>query len=298
MPNFLPLVSVIVPCFDRERYIATTIQSVLDQTWPNIELIVVDDGCTDGSRSVVEAFGSKLKILEHPGRINLGQAAAINLGLSQCRGEYIAILDSDDLFLPKKLEKQIRFLEDNPACGLVYCNGMFIDAEGKELYPRYGEGHGPPNDPGQVLLDCCFNVPSNALVRRVLYERTGLLDETLRAAQDHDLAIRLAEAAPVGYLPDILWCYRRHGGSISATRAKLRWRNGFYILKAAGKRYPYPASILRKRRALLHFRMGQCSLQEHNVFMAICHLALAGLLDPMRALGVLLGQERVSSPNS
>lgn len=292
------LVSVIIPCYNRERYIAETVQSVLDQTWPNIELIVVDDGCTDGSRGLLESFGTAITVLEHPGRVNRGQSAAINLGLAHCSGAYVAILDSDDLFMPGKIEKQVRFLEEHPKVGLVYSNGLFIDAEGKELYPRYWASHQPPTDPGQVLLDCCFNVPSNALVRRSLYAQIGFLDETLRAAQDHDLAIRLAEAAPVGYLGECLWCYRRHGGSISSTTAKLRWQNGFKILDAACRRYPYPAAVRRKRRALLHFRLGQCCQQEKKVFEAIYHIVLAGLLDPFRALRVLVGREKVSSPNS
>lgn len=295
--SFFPLVSVIIPCFNREKYIVETIQSVLGQTWPNIDLIVVDDGCTDGSRNLLESFGSVLTILEHPGRVNRGQSAAINLGLVHCRGVYVAILDSDDLFKPEKIEKQVNFLEQHPEVGLVYSNGLYINDAGEELYLRYGAGHKPPKDSGQVLLDCCFNVPSNALVRRSLYEQIGFLDETLRAAQDHDLGIRLAEVAAVGYLDECLWCYRRHEGSISNTTAKLRWQNGFKILAAACKRYPYPAAIRRKRRAVLHFRMGQCFLQEKQVVHAAYHLVLAGLLDPRRALGVLMGNENAGTPN-
>ncbi len=291
------LVSVIIPCYNREDYIIETLQSVLNQTWLNIELIVVDDGCTDGSRALLESFGDCLTILEHPGRVNRGQSASINLGLRQCKGAYVAILDSDDLFMPTKLEKQVRFLEQNPEIGLVYANALYIDAEGNELFPRYVKGHLPPVDPGQVLLDCCFNVPSNSLVKKSLYEKVGFLDETLRAAQDHDLAIRLAEAAPVGYIDEILWCYRRHGGSISSTRAKLRWQNGFKILDAACRRYPYSAAVRRKRQAVLHFRLGQCLVQEKNFLKAAYHLMLAGVLDPARAFGVITGREKASSPN-
>lgn len=293
----LPLVSVIIPCFNRQNFIVDTVQSVLNQTWSNIELIVVDDGCTDGSRVLMESFGSAVTIMEHPNRVNRGQSASINMGLAHCSGVYVAILDSDDLFMPDKLEKQVRFLEEHPNFGLVYSNGLFIDGEGNELYPRYWPGHRPPKDPGEVLRDCCFNVPSNSLVRRSLYEQVGYLDETLRAAQDHDLAIRLAEVASVGYLDECLWCYRRHGGSISSTNTKLRWQNGFKILEAACKRYPYTSSVRRKRRAVLHFRLGQCFLQENNVIVASYHFVLAGLLDPLRAIRVLIGQEKVNGPN-
>ncbi|MDD2735995.1 MAG: glycosyltransferase family A protein [Desulfuromonadaceae bacterium] len=143
LPDYRPLVSVIVPCFNRESFIAETILSVLEQSWPNIELIVVDDGCTDGSRAVLESFGERLTILEHPGRANKGQSAAINLGLLHSTGEYLAILDSDDLFVPDKIKKQVRFLEDNQEVGLVYSNCMYIDENSKEVcMMHYGE-HSP-----------------------------------------------------------------------------------------------------------------------------------------------------------
>ena len=105
--NQNPLVSVIIPCYNRQDYIAQTIDSVLNQTWPNIELIVVDDGCTDNSRQILENYGNRVQLLEHPGFTNKGQSAAINVGLNAAKGDYIAILDSDDLFLPQKIVKQI-----------------------------------------------------------------------------------------------------------------------------------------------------------------------------------------------
>lgn len=289
-------VSVIIPCYNREQFIAATINSVLAQSWPNIELIVVDDGCTDGSRKVLESYGQRLTILEHPGRANSGQSAAINLGLRSCSGEYLAILDSDDIFVPDKIEKQVRFLEQHPEYGLVYANCISIDADGAELHKMYYSGHTPPTGPEQVLEDCCYNVPSNSLFRRSVLEKAGFQDETLRSAQDHDFAIRIAEVTRIGYLDECLWNYRRHGGSISQTRTMERWKNGFKILEAACKRYPYPAATVRRRKAVLHFRLGQCYLQEKCYLRAAYHLLLAGLLDPFRSLSVVTGRERLSGP--
>jgi len=291
-----PKVSVVIPCYNREKFIAETVNSVLSQTWPNIELIVVDDGCTDGSRAVLESFGPRLVILEHPGRVNRGQSAAINLGLRHSIGEYLAILDSDDLYAPDKIEKQVRFLENNPEFGLVYANCISIDEKGKELHKMYYSGHTPPDGPDQVLEDCCFNVPSNALLRRSVFEQVGFLDEALRSAQDHDYGIRIAEVARIGYLDECLWNYRRHGGSISNNRTLERWKNGFKILEAARKRYPYPPATVRRRKAVLHFRLGQCYLSEKCLLRSACHMLLAGLLDPFRSLRVLSGRERLTGP--
>ena len=197
-----PTVSVVIPCYNREKYIAATVESVFAQTWPHVELLVVDDGCTDRSRAILAAYGDRLTLLEHPGRGNRGQSASINLALRRCRGEYVAILDSDDLFAPEKLEMQVRFLEEHPEVGAVYANCIYIDENGRDLYPMYPPGHTPPSGPDEVLLDCCYNVPSNALCRRSVYERIGFFDESLRSAQDHDVAIRIAEAARIGYLDE------------------------------------------------------------------------------------------------
>jgi len=289
-------VSVIIPCFNREHFIAATVNSVFAQTWPNIELIVVDDGCTDGSRKILESYGHRLTILEHPGRANRGQSAAINLGLRYSSGDYLAILDSDDLFMPEKIEKQVLFLEAKPEIGLVYANCIYIDEYGKELHPMFYGDHRPPVGPEQVLEECCYNVPSNSMFRRLVFEQVGFFDETLRSAQDHDYGVRVAEITRIGYLDECLWNYRRHRGSISNNRTMERWKNGFKILGAARKRYPYPAATVRRRKAVLNFRLGQCYLQENRYLMTAYHLLLAGLLDPCRSLSVLFGRERLTGP--
>ena len=109
-----PKVSVIIPCYNRERFIKETIESVLRQTYPNIEIITIDDGCTDSTRRILEEFKGTIKILEHPGRANKGQSASLNLGIRNSNGKYIALLDSDDLFAPLKIDRQVEFLEENP----------------------------------------------------------------------------------------------------------------------------------------------------------------------------------------
>jgi glycosyltransferase involved in cell wall biosynthesis len=289
-----PKVSVVIPLYNRERYIERTIESVLSQTYSNVELIVVDDGCTDQSLDLVEQYASRLVCLEHPGRINRGQSAAINLGLRKCTGKYVAILDSDDLFAPTKIERQVAYLETRPNVGLVYSNGTAIDEHDRPLYPIFNPGHHPPKGPEEILKDCFIGCPSSTLVRKTLFETVGPFDESLRAAQDHDMLIRLLEHAPVGYIQDFLWSYRIHGESISATKAMIRWRNGFYILRKARCRYPYPIGVVLKRLAVLHFRMGQCYLAEKKYVHSGIHFMKAGLFDPFRALRVATGFEKIN----
>jgi len=292
----LPQVSVIIPCFNREKYIQETVNSVLNQTYPNIEIVCVDDGCTDGTREILDSYGEKIRVFEHPGRVNKGQSAAINLGIQKSESDYVAILDSDDLFAPEKIEKQVKYLEDHPVVGYMYTNGYAIDKNGDTLYKTFTDGYIAPGDPETVLLECPLGTPSGYLVRRVVYERAGYFDESLRSSQDHDMAIRLAEIAEIGYLDEALWYKREHSDSLSSLQSERRWRMGFLILKKACERYPYSFLIRRRRRAILHFRLAQCMVKKGNYLAAGIHFSLAGLLDPKRSVRVLMGKEELISP--
>jgi glycosyltransferase involved in cell wall biosynthesis len=293
----LPKVTVIIPCYNRGKFIAETVESVLSQTYSNVELVVVDDGCTDNSREVLEPYADRIRILEHPGRVNCGQSAALNLGIRSSESDYVAFLDSDDLFAPDKIEKQVRFFEEHPQFGLVYANGHAIDENGNVIFRFYGKNHKEESDPNRVLLDCYFLLPNNALLRRDVLAKSGLFDESLRSAQDHDLAIRVAEVTKIAYLDECLFSYRRHPDSISYRNAKLRWSNGYKILKNARSRYRYRLSTLLGRLAVLNFRLGQCYREEGNYLKAVPLFIAAGLCDPLRSLSVLLGREKSTSPH-
>lgn len=249
----MPKVTVIIPCYNRDNFIQKTVDSVLNQTYFNIEIVVVDDGSTDSTRQILDSYGDSIEILEHPGRKNKGQSASINLAMRSTESEYVALLDSDDLFAPNKIKQQVAYLEENPDIGLVYSNGFAIDEEGRKLYEIYQKGHVEKSDPNRVLLDCYFLVPNNSLVRHSAFNLAGGVDESLRSAQDHDMAIRLAEIAKLAYLDEHLFYYRRHKDSISAKKVDLPWRNGFKILKKASNRDNYKFSTKRRRFAVLNF---------------------------------------------
>ena len=295
--NSFQKITVIIPCYNREKFIAEAVESVINQTYRNIEIVVVDDGCTDNSREILERYSDRIRILEHPGRANRGQSAALNVGIRATQSEYVAFLDSDDLFAPDKIEKQIRFLEDHPQFGLVYANGHAIDENGNIMYRIYSGNHQEHSDPNRVLLDCYFLLPNNALLRREVLGQSGLFDESLRSAQDHDLAIRIAEVTKIGYLDECLFYYRRHRDSISNKNAKLRWQNGYKILRKAHSRYRYRLRTLLGRLAVLNFRLGQCYREEGNYVKAVPLFIVAGLCDPLRSLNVLIGREKLTNPH-
>lgn len=288
------LVSVIIPSFNREAYIDEAIESVLAQNYKLVELIVVDDGSTDSSYEKLQGWENKgkLTLLTHPGHTNRGQSASINVGLRHAKGGYIAILDSDDMFASSKLADQVAFLENNRNIGMVYGQGHAVDANGGFLFKVPGDDHIESSDPNAVLLDCYMALPGGALIRHPVMKQVGEFEESFRAGQDHDMAIRIFEATNVAYLPKLAFYYRKHGDSISAKGLERRWQTGLEILQRASERYPYKKSTLRKRKAVLHFRLGQTYWRQSGKLKAFGHLLMAGVMDPLRAVGVILGREK------
>jgi glycosyltransferase involved in cell wall biosynthesis len=289
------LVSVIIPLYNRIDYIDETIESVLTQCYDLIELIVVDDGSTDGSFELVSNLATKhdFSVYSHESRENKGQSAALNLGLSKATGEFISILDSDDLFAIGKITKQVKFFQNNPNIDIVYGMGQGIDSKGRYLYDIHNKDHLEENDPNLVLLDCYFLLPQNSLVRRTSYQNVGFFNESYRSAQDHDMLIRLCEVSNVSFIPELMFYYRKHTASISSTKQHIRWFNGLKILESASRRYPYKKNILRKRKALVNYRLAMAYIkQERNYLEAAWRILYAGLLDPVRAFKVVTGVEK------
>lgn len=296
MPTINDKVSIIIPLYNRELYIVETLGSAIAQTYPNVEIIVVDDGSTDNSLGVISSLVDKynIAVYQHENGINKGQAAALNLGLSHATGEFIQILDSDDVILPRKLELQVSYLEDKPEVGMVYGMGIAIDSEGRELYDILSPQHVENSDPNDILLDP-YMLLQGALIRASALKKIGSFNEGLRAAQDHDVMVRLFEVTHVAFQAETVFLYRRHGDSISSKGLETRWRCGRIILNNAVARYPYKKNTIRKRSAIIHFRLAQALLKaKKNYIEAISHLAMAALLDPLRALKVIIKLEKIT----
>lgn len=289
-----PLVSVVTPAFNRVSYIQQTVESVFAQSYSRIEYIVVDDGSSDGTFEALADYACRgdIVLLAHPDRQNLGQSAALNLGLRHSSGKYIVILDSDDVLHPEKISKQVAYLESHPDIGMVYGQAMAISSDGKELFPIPPNDHVEPGDPNRLLLDCYMALPGGAMVRKSVFDQAGFFEESFRASQDHDMVVRIAEVAPFVFLPGIVFYYRKHAESISQQGLERRWIVGFEILARAKKRYPYRSSTIRKRKALLHFRMGQVRWFQRRLLSALWHFIRAGLGDPKRSMAVILGFEK------
>lgn len=287
-----PKVSVITPAYNRKDLIPRTVASVLDQSLADIEYLVVDDGSEDGTREWLASHGdSRLRLLAHPGNANKGQAASINLGLKEARGDYIVIIDSDDLLARGALERHVAIMEQDTSVGIVYGQGYAIDINDKELYPLFDEDHVEYSEPDRLLIDCYVVSPGLCMFRRTVVEQAGALEETFRAAQDHDFLLRVAEKSRMVYSGHTCFYYRKHDATISANGEMTRWQNGFEILRRATERFPYKSTTIRRRRAVLNYRLGRVYLKQHRHLKALKYLLVAGVGDPVRAIGVLTGRE-------
>lgn len=213
-----PLVSVVVPTYKRPLHVKEAVDSVLSQTSTDFEVIVVDDG--SGEETVSQySFPEQVKLtcLER----NVGDATARNIGVSQARGRYLAFLDSDDIWLPSKLERQVRLLEDNPAAGMVYCHHVLVD-ESLSALPEQTPYWQPHGDPLREMLRGNFiRTPSAVLMRREVMDECGPFNKDVCAC-DWDLWLRVLNKYPILSDPEPLILYRVHSGQISGDVSRMR----------------------------------------------------------------------------
>lgn len=251
-----PIVSVVIPVYRSERFVADTIRSVLAQTLADFELIVVDDGSPDRSIAICKAFTDPRIRYVHQG--NGGLAAARNAGIRAARARYIAFLDSDDLWHPEKLARHAAHLDARPEVGLSYGYSVFIDELGERLggYQMLGKERTRP-------VDCFVANPigngSNAVLRCAVFNGIRspgggpatpegcLFDEELRQAEDFELWMRigLQTSWKIECIPWPLTLYRVHAGSLSSN-VTLQYK---YHLRAIAKVAEYAPDLVSKYRA-------------------------------------------------
>jgi glycosyltransferase involved in cell wall biosynthesis len=213
-----PIASIIIPAYNGEKTIAETIESVLNQTLKNIEIIVVNDGSTDKTSEVVRQFSDpRLRLIEQE---NAGVAAARNHGAAVSQGRYLTFIDADDLWTPEKVEDQVRALEMNPDAGAVYSWIDWVDEEGN--YIRDGGFIDTEyNTYLQILLIDIVQSGSNAMIRRDAYFDLGGYEGSLHPAEDWDFWLRLAESYEFICVPKLQVHYRQVRGSASTNALRM-----------------------------------------------------------------------------
>jgi glycosyltransferase involved in cell wall biosynthesis len=207
------MVSVVIPTYNRSKLVLEAVQSVCAQQGVPFEVIVVDDGSTDGTARELEAFGEPVRYIA---QVHRGVAAARNRGIAEARGEWIGFLDSDDLWLPGKLAAQMGYLASNPDIRICQTEEIWL-RDGKHVNPkRYHQK--PEGFCFGSLLDRCMVSPSAVVIHRSVFGVAGLFDESLPACEDYDLWLRIGCRYPLGLIREPLVVKRGgHPDQLSAT---------------------------------------------------------------------------------
>lgn len=243
-----PHVTVIIPTYNRAAFLMEAIESVLAQSYRDYELIVADDGSTDDTARRVAAFGDAVHYLRlvHHGWPSVVRNRAVDVA----RGELIAFLDDDDRWLPEKLEQQILLFEGASAPGFVFSD-VCLFSDDVISAPVLAPWQKKSGDIFDALLSDCYIYPSTVVVRRHLLQAVGGFDETFAIVEDYDLWLRLAHAAPTGFVDAPLVLLRRHPDEISHHRKETIARNVIRTLEQTRETLSLsPRQQLRLRRSL------------------------------------------------
>lgn len=213
-----PKVTVFIPVYNAEKYLKECIDSILTQTFTDFELLLIDDGSNDGSAAVIAAIADP-RIRYVKNEKNMGIARTRNRGLELARGEYIAFIDSDDICVPQRLEKQVAFLDANPQVGI--CGGWI-----QEIYPDgtliKGELRQYPAGDAEIREMMYWNCPlwnPSVTMRKAVIEAHGIRHNTeFISASDFDLFVKIGKVSSMANLPEIMLLYRRHENQITTRR--------------------------------------------------------------------------------
>jgi glycosyltransferase involved in cell wall biosynthesis len=213
-----PLVSVVIPTYNQARYLGDCIDSVLDQSYPAIEIVVVDDGSTDATPDVLATYGDRITRFRQS---NLGAANALNRGIRASRGAFVCWLSSDDAFTPDKIARQVAAFAADPSLGLSFMGFDTVDAEGRFRADRSDIAWRHPDLFVSVFWANPIN-GSTVMMPRPVIDEVGAFNETLRADVDAEMWFRVLERYPAAHIPGVHLHYRVHDQALSADQTLMR----------------------------------------------------------------------------
>jgi glycosyltransferase involved in cell wall biosynthesis len=259
-------ISVVIPVYNGRETITPVIQSVLDQTYPPLETIVVDDGSNDGTAGLVErTFGDRVTCITQE---NQGVSFARNHGAARAAGSWLAFLDSDDVWLPNKLEEQVRVIRERPSCDAVLCEVYFVDPDNNITGQSRRDADCSSRE--QYLNDIIKNpmlLPSTLLIKKDVFMRYGKFDESLITAEDLDFHLQLAARSDLYILDKPLVRYLRSDRGLSAL--KRTYDDYVHVINRFVGKNPELLTRRSAREALVHANLrAQKGYAIHGDFRA------------------------------
>jgi glycosyltransferase involved in cell wall biosynthesis len=263
-PSMRPIASVVMPAYNTASWVHEAIQSVVSQTFTDWELVVVDDGSTDGTGDVTLSIkDGRIRIIRQN---HLGTAAARNAAIEATSGQYVAFLDSDDLWLPTMLEQHVRVLDHRPEVDLAFCWSAIIDEAGVTTRHMLKAAAGPTSFE-DILTTGAISNGSCVVVRRQALEGAGPFDTNLRAATDFDMWLRIAllRADNVWCVPEALTKYRRRMGQATKDWRAAHLHTNEVVLKMRRAAQAIPGGVWRRAEAtnfrsfaFMAYESGEC----------------------------------------
>ena len=217
MKRELPLVSVIIPCYNAEQYVEVAVRSVMKQSYINLEVITIDDCSTDNTLSILKKLASEdNRIVLLCNNKNLGLVSTLNKGIYMAKGKYIARMDADDISVFDRIDKQVNFLEENRGVALCGSNYLVIDEKGRQIGKIIF-----PSEDATIKAELLFMNPfahPTVMMKKETLEKCGFYEEGMVPAEDYELWVRIAKDHRVANIPDYLLKYRVHGNNITITQ--------------------------------------------------------------------------------
>jgi len=214
------LVSVVIPAYNAESTLESTLDSILAQTYAPLEIVIVNDGSIDRTKEILDSYSHKHKNVKYFSQENKGQSYARNRAIEASEGEFVAFMDADDIWESHKLEEQVKFLNKNPNIGMVYTEGYTITEDGARIAPFDCLREFTGDCYEQLAIENSI-IGSTVMTRRSVLDDVGCFCESLGAAENWNLWLRISSKYKIDFLPDCLSYYRKHGGNMTSRKGHM-----------------------------------------------------------------------------
>lgn len=247
------LVSIIIPTYNYGHFVADAVQSALNQTYSPCEVIVVDDGSTDNTSDVLRQFEGRVQVIR---KVNAGLSAARNTGLQVARGDYIAILDSDDVWFPEKIERQMTIFAVHSDLGIVSCGAWQVDNNLKTIQPLEYKDYADPAELRRRLSHKnIVSGGSSALIKKECFDKVGGFDETLRSAEDWDMWLRISQYYGIRIVEEPLVKIRAGSENMSSVKNAARMlENELWVIEKQADQNSWFRKNRELRNSALSYR--------------------------------------------
>ena len=254
-------VSIIIPTYNSAKYIPDAINSILNQTFKDYEIIIVDDGSTDNTREILNKYNSKIRYIYQE---NKGPSAARNIGIKNAKGKYIAFLDADDIWLPDKLQRQMKLFANESSVSFVYTSSYIMNENGFILRKMQCYNRSRRKILNELYLSKSIGNTSSTIIKKECFDKVGLFDETLTVAEDWDMWLRICQRFRFKCIDEPLVMTREYEGSQSFFGVRNLENELDFIKKVFSEKYLKTKFFLKRKAYSYCYRRAAIAYHENG----------------------------------